>query len=90
MKEKKNIIKKGEILQKKIEKRISKLPKINASNWFLFFSIVFILMGIILFFYMALYDINIWKVGYLECPLLYLILGFVCLIGKYWGDYLDE
>ena len=66
------------ILQHRIEKRLHRIPVLSFERYFFACTLIFLLMGFMLFFYCILLNINIINVTYSTGPLFYLILGIVC------------
>ena len=77
--EKNNIVDRARRLQHRIDHKVRLFFWDATLPGFLFFvGMVFVIVGLGLFMYCILGDINLWKCQALSSPLLYLGVGLVC------------
>jgi len=74
------IINRAWALQHRIEKRIATLPSLSIATYFQFVAMVCFIMGIGMFVYCFLFDVNILIVVIYHNPLFYLCLGFTAFM----------
>ena len=76
------IIQRGWDLQHWFENKINNIPVMRVETFFLFTSLVLILMSGMLYFYCVIKRINIFEdISFIYCPIQYFVLGLAMLCG---------
>ena len=70
-------LEKASFIQKKIDRRISNIPTLSFVTYLFFMSMVFILMGVMLWLYCIFSYIDPWMCDMVSSPVTYLVLGVV-------------
>ena len=83
-----DLIRKGRILEKRINAHTARLPQLRLDTYFFCFMWLFFLSGIGLFIYALVFNINIILIGTYTNPIFHTGLGIscaLCFIGARWG-----